>query len=332
MAQAVSRTLPRVPASFFGIVLGLAGLSNAWRAAHAAWGLPVAIAEVILICAIVAWAAVAVLYGLKWVVTPAIVAEEAKHPVQCCFIGLAGVSTLLIAQGVLPSSRSLAIGLFLLGAGFTVCFALWRTGLLWRGGRADAATTPVLYLPMVAGGFVGATVASALGWRDWGQLAFGAGFFTWLAVESVILLRLYTAEPMPPALRPTMGIQLAPPAVGAVSYLSVGQGAPDLVAHLLIGYALLQAALLLRMSRWISEQPFGASYWAFTFGATALAGAMVRLAPADHGGAIATLSPVVFALANIVVLGIAIGTLRQLFTGRLLPPISGPDVQPTSAR
>ncbi len=332
MAQSVSRTLPLVPASFFGIVLGLAGLSNAWRAAHVAWGLPAAIAEVIVICAIVAWAAVALLYGLKWVVAPAVAAEEAEHPVQCCFIGLAGVSTLLIAQGVLPTSRSLAVGLFLLGAGFTMCFALWRTGLLWRGGRSGAATTPVLYLPMVAGGFVGATVASALGWRDWGQLAFGAGFFTWLAVESVILLRLYMADPMPPALRPTLGIQLAPPAVGAVSYLSIGQGAPDLVAHLLIGYGLLQAALLLRMSRWIAEQPFGPSYWAFTFGATALAGAMVRLTPGDPGGAIATLAPIVFAIANVVVLGIAVGTLLQLFSGRLLPPASGSPARPTSAR
>lgn len=319
MAQSVSRGLPLVPASFFGIVLGLAGLSNAWRAAHGAWGVPLEVADILLIFAVAAWAIVGALYALKWAVAPAIAEEEASHPVQCCFIGLAGVSTLLIAHGVLPFSRPLAVVLFFVGAGITLLFALWRTGLLWRGGRPDAATTPVLYLPMVAGGFVSATVASALGWRDWGQLAFGAGFFTWLAVESVLLLRLYTADPMPPALRPTLGIQLAPPAVGAVSYLSIGSGTPDLMAHLLIGYGLLQAMLLLRMSRWIGEQPFGASYWAFTFGATALAGAMVRLTPADPAGAIATLAPVVFVIANLVVGAIALGTVAQLFQGRLLP-------------
>lgn len=315
---------PLIPASFFGIVLGLAGLSNAWRAAHAAWGTPAVVADVIFVAASALWLLIVILYALKWVWAPAAAAQEAEHPVQCCFIGLAGVSTLLIAQGALVYSRPLAVALFLLGAGFTLFFALWRTGILWQGGRASGTTTPVLYLPMVAGGFVTGTVAASLGWKEWGQLAFGAGFFTWLAVESVLLLRLYTAEPMPPALRPTLGIQLAPPAVGAVSYLAVGNGSPDLVVHLLVGYGLLQAMLLIRLSRWIAEQPFGPGYWAFTFGATALAGAMVHLAPVDSGGAIATLAPIVFLLANVVVVGIAIGTLALLVRGRLVPPAAAP--------
>lgn len=317
--------VPMIPASFFGIVLGLAGLANAWRAAHVAWGMPRGIADAVFVAAVAAWLVIGGLYALKWIVAPAGAAQEAEHPVQCCFIGLAGVSTLLIAQGALDVSRSLAMALFLPGVAFTLAFALWRTGLLWRGNRAATASTPVLYLPMVAGGFVSGTVAAALGWQDWGQIAFGAGFFTWLAIESVLLLRFYTAEPMPPALRPTLGIQLAPPAVGAVSYLAVGPGTPDLIAHALIGYALLQALLLLRMVRWIAEQPFGASYWAFTFGATALAGAMVRLTPADQGGAIATMAPVVFIAANVVVSGIAAGTLVLLFRGQLLPrPVAVP--------
>lgn len=322
---------PLIPASFFGIVLGLAGLSNAWRAAHAVWGTPAIVVDLTFAAAAVAWLLIVILYALKWVWAPVAAAQEAEHPVQCCFIGLAGVSTLLIAQGASTFSRPVAVALFFLGACFTLFFALWRTGLLWQGGRAPGTTTPVLYLPMVAGGFVTGTVAAALGWREWGQLAFGAGFFTWLAVESVLLLRLYTAEPMPPALRPTLGIQLAPPAVGAVSYLAVGNGSPDLVAHLLIGYGLLQAMLLIRLSRWIAEQPFGPGYWAFTFGATALAGAMVKLAPADAGGPIAILAPITFVLANIVVLAIAIGTLLLLFRGSLLPTGAVTAAQPVAA-
>ncbi len=47
----------------------------------------------------------------------------------------------------------------------------------------------------------------------------------------------------------------------------------------MIGYALLEAILLLRSWRWIAEQPFGAAYWAFTFGATALAGAASKQPP-----------------------------------------------------
>jgi tellurite resistance protein len=46
--------LPRVPASFFGIVLGLAGLANAWRVAHSTWGLPSFIGEVLTAVAFLA--------------------------------------------------------------------------------------------------------------------------------------------------------------------------------------------------------------------------------------------------------------------------------------
>jgi tellurite resistance protein len=48
--------------------------------------------------------------------------------------------------------------------------------------------------------------------------------------------------------------------VGAVAYLGVNGGVPDLVAHALVGYGLLQALLLLRLLPWIMEQPFAVSY------------------------------------------------------------------------
>jgi tellurite resistance protein len=312
--------LPLVPPSFFAIILGLAGLANTWRAAHAAWSLPAIVGEVIYALASISWLLIVILYTLKWIVAPKVAREEAEHAVQCCFIGLAGVATLLIAQGALPYSRPLAIALFFLGAGFTVFFGLGRTGILWRGGRDPASITPVLFLPLVAGSFVTGIVAAALGWRDWGQLAFGAGFFVWLAIESVLLNRFYMASPLAPPLRPTLGIQLAPPAVGAVCYLAVNVGQADqLLVNMMIGYALLQALILVRMIRWIGEQTFGASYWAFTFGATALASATIRLSVGQHDGVYATLAPALFLMVNIVVLSIAAGTVRLLLLGRLLP-------------
>ena len=83
-------------------------------------------------------------------------------------------------------------------------------------------------LPLVAGCFVLANGLAQFGLPDWGQFAFGAGFFSWLAIESVLLHRLYTAEPLPEPLRPTLGIQLAPPAVGGLAYVTVSGTAGDL--------------------------------------------------------------------------------------------------------
>jgi tellurite resistance protein len=310
---------PIVPASFFGIVLGLAGLGNAWRAAHQVWGVPTLIGEALMVVATIVWALLLVLFILKWIFTREEALAEAHHPIQCCFIGLAGVATMLIALAALPYSRLAAQIAFCVGAAFTVAFATWRTGRLWQGEREHSATTPVLYLPTVAGGFVMATVASALGHDDWGQLAFGAALFSWLAIESVLLHRLYTATTMAPALRATMGIQLAPPTVGAVAYLSVNGGIPDLAAHALLGYGLMQAVLLLRLLPWIMQHPFSPSHWGFTFGISALAAAPLRMLDNGDTGAIAFLAPYLFVAANFAIALIALGTLRLIAQGRLLP-------------
>ncbi|MFX5210865.1 hypothetical protein ABTC77_19290, partial [Acinetobacter baumannii] len=65
-------------------------------------------------------------------------------------------------------------------------------------------------------------------------------------------------------------------------------------------------------------QPFTASYWGFTFGATALASAAMLLVERGDTGAIALLAPWLFAAANLVVVLVAGATLRLMLKGRLL--------------
>lgn len=299
-----------VPASFFGIVLGLGGLANTWRAAHASWPVPSWVGEGIFILATLAWVVIGSLYALKWVFHTKAAMNEAHHPVQCCFIGLSGVATLVIAQGSLPYSRKAALMLFLIGAGITLGFGVWRTGRLWQGGRDPEATTSVLYLPIVAGGFVTAATASALGMSDWAGFAWGAAFFSWMAIESVLLHRLYTAAPMPPELRPTLGIQLAPPTVGALAYMAIAGPEGTMVVNIMLGYALLQGLLLLRLSRWIGEQRFVPSYWAFSFGVTALATALIRIPTMATSEGLMFLAHFAFLGANLFVTMLVTNTIR----------------------
>jgi tellurite resistance protein len=322
--------MPRVPASMFGIVLGLAGLGACWRLAHRIWDLPAAIGDILLGLAVIIWALLILLYAGKWLTAPEQARAELGHPVQCCFVGLIGVATMLTGNALLPYARPLTVILFTAGLVFTLGFALWRTGLLWQGEREPADTTAVLYLPAVAGSFVAATSAGGLGLPGWGSLLFGMGFFSWLAIESVLLHRLYTGPRMAVALRPTLGIQLAPPVVGAVAYLAIVPGPPALLAHALLGYGLFQALLLLRLMNWIREQPFAASYWAFSFGGTALAATPMLMLVHGDTGAIAVVAPVVFVAANILVAVLAAGTVRLMVAGKLFPK-AAPSVLPSSA-
>jgi tellurite resistance protein len=306
-----------IPASAFGMVLGLAGLGNAWRAAAQAWQYPLAVADAIYLVASVVWATLVVLYILKALLAPAKLAAEAAHPVQCCFIGLAGVSTMLMAGALVPHWHAGASILFAAGFIFTLGFAVWRTGGLWRGERHPRTTTAMLYLPTVAGSFVSAAVSSALGYPDWGQLAFGAGMFSWLAMESVLLHRLLTGPEKPIELRPTLGIQLAPAPVGAVAHIAVSGGTPDIFAHALIGYGVLQLFVLARLAPWIAQAGAVPGLWAFSFGVTAMATGPVSLIAHGDNGAISIIGAVLFILANALIAGLAVMTMSLLARGKL---------------
>jgi tellurite resistance protein len=301
------------------MVLGLAGLGNTWRVAHRVWSLPSVIGEAIDGLATAIWAVLLILYVVKWLFSREHALSELRDQIECSFVGLIGVATLLIAGAVTPYWRPGALGLFACGATFSLSYAVWQTGSLWQDDRHHGTTTAVLYLPTVAGSFVTGTTAATLGYLEWGQLAFGAGLFSWLAIESVLAHRLYTIDRLPIAQRPSLGIQFAPPAVGGVTYMSITSGPPDLFVAGLVGYGILQALVILRLVPWIRQQPFGPSYWAFTFGSASLATTLLWILERGSNGPARLLAPIAFVAANVVVGTILVATLRSLFKRTLLP-------------
>jgi tellurite resistance protein len=313
---------PIVPAAFFSFVLGLGGLANAWRAAHRVWGFPASIGETFAVVATIVWAAVMALFVLKWILAREAAIEEARHPVQSGAIALAGVSTMLVSAVLLPWSRTATFVLFAIGFLLAAAFGVWQTGRYWQGDRPVEATTPIMYLPTVGLGFLTAIVLAALGAPEWGRLGFGLAVFSWIAIESVLLHRLFSAPPMSPRLRPTLGIALAPPTLGALTYLSITEGPPDGFALCLLGYGILIALVLLRLLPWILEQPFAASYWGFTFGITSLMAAPLRMVERGATGPVVTLAPILFWACNAAMLVIILATVRLVLAGRLLdtPP------------
>jgi tellurite resistance protein len=317
--------LPVVPVSFFGMVLGLAGLGNGWRVAAQMWAAPAWIGEAVLLAAAAVWFLLLVMFVLKWLYAPAAALAEARHPVTGCYVGLVFVTTLLIAVAALPYSRPVATLLAVAGWGGHILFSASITGGLWRGPREPGMTTAVLYLPTVAGNFVAAIAAGALGYSNLGMLFLGAGLLSWLAIESVLMHHLYTTGPTPPALRPTLGIQLAPPVVCCVAYLSVNGGVPDTFAQILFGYGLLQAVVMIRLIPWFFGQSFVPGQWAFSFGVVALPLSALRMTQHGVQGPIAQLALPLFAAANLIIGYFAVRTVWLLITDRLLsPPVPQP--------
>jgi tellurite resistance protein len=190
-----------------------------------------------------------------------------------------------------------------------MCFSLWHNGSLWKGGRNQSDSVPTLYLPTVAGNFTSAAALGALGYPDWSWLFLGAGMFSWLALESLIIKRLWLAQELPSMQRPLLGIQFAPPVVCAMAWLSISPGSSDHWILMLWGYGLYQLMLGIRLGKWLGSQPFAPSYWAYTFGIAAATVSGLKLALAGVGAAQIIAIPV-FIGANLFIGYLSVRTLR----------------------
>ena len=309
-----------LPASFFGIVLGLSGLGQAWRLSVRLWNMPSVVGEGLLLLSVLVWAVLLIVYVLQAIRHTDVVRKEFMHPVQGSAPALLAVSTLLIVLAILPYSRLLAWLLAVAGISWHLAFSLWHTGGLWQGGRDHIDTAPTLYLPTVAGTFTSAAALGGLGHPEWGWLFLGAGFFSWLALESLVIQRLWHSKALPSAQRPLLGIQFAPPVVWAMAWLMLDPGSADHWLLMLWGYGLFQLLLGMRLGAWLGAQPFSPSYWAYTFGIAAATVCGLKLALAGVGAAQVLAVPI-FVGANLFIGYLSLRTGWSAISNTLLPKI-----------
>ncbi|HGY1190950.1 TPA: dicarboxylate transporter/tellurite-resistance protein TehA [Citrobacter braakii] len=313
-----SERVLNLPAGYFGMVLGIIGMGFAWRYASQVWPVSHLIGDGLVILAMVIWGLLTLAFLSRLLRFPHSVLAEIRHPVMSSFVSLFPATTMLVAIGFVPWYRALAIGLFSIGVVIQLAYAAWQTAGLWRGSHPEEATTPGLYLPTVANNFISAMACGALGFNDAGLVFLGAGFFSWLSLEPVILQRLRSCGELPAVLRTSLGIQLAPALVACSAWLSVNGGEGDTLAKMLFGYGLLQLLFMLRLMPWYLSQPFNASFWSFSFGVSALATTGLHLGHGSESGFFHTLSIPLFIFTNFIIALLLVRTFALLMQGKLL--------------
>lgn len=306
-----------IPVSYLGMVLGLAGIGLAWRYAATILMIPT-IGESILVIATVIWASLISVYCYKWLKYPELAKAEFAHPIMGCFVSLTMITSLLIAIAIQPYNPLISHILLVAGIIGQIGFAVLRIGKLWQGNHPTEATTPVLYLPLVAANFVSANVLGMAGQNELGMLFLGAGVFSWLCLEPAVQQRLRNLEPVSPAVRPVFGIQFAPAFVCCSAYFSLNGGKIDGFVYLLIGYGLLQFLLLVKLLPWIMQNGISMGLWSFSFGSASMAGVGLHFYHELSDKLIAMLGIAMFILGSAAILALVLMTLRLIATNRFL--------------
>lgn len=314
--------LDYLPVGLFGSVMGLTGLSVAWRLAHLRYGVPEWIALAIAGIAILAFVLLAVAYLVKLVTAFDAVRAEFRHPIAGNLFGTVPISLLLVPIVLEPFAHRLAQILWAVGAVGMVSFA-WLIISRWMSDRQQVAhATPAWIIPVV--GVLDVPLAvPALGLpplHGLMVLALAVGLFFAVPLFTLIFSRLLFEPPLPDPLRPSLLILVAPFAVGYSTY-TVTAGQTDLFAEALFMLSLFLLAVLLGQLRTLPVCcPFRISWWSVSFPLAACSIAALRFAAAEPSLIADAIAVALLVFATLVIaalfgrtlLGIAHGELRTL--------------------
>jgi tellurite resistance protein len=197
---------------------------------------------------------------------------DLRDPVLAPFTSVAVITPVIPAVALAQANLTAARVVVSVFWAATVALGGWLTGQ-WVAGEIDqTAAHPGYFLPTVAGGLVGSYAAAEVHLHAVAEAMFGIGILCWLLLGSLVLNRLFFNRALPPALVPTLAIELAPPAVAGLAWFALNGGSIDLVARVLGGYAVLMAVVQLRFLPMYRQLHFSPGFWAFTFSYAAAAG------------------------------------------------------------
>lgn len=268
-ALRAAATLEHLPLPLLAMPMGVGGVGLAWRQAASTFGVPAAIGEALLAFTMLLWVATVALQGLRALRHPAAFAAELRHPVRAAFVAAPTVGLMIVSAFAYRHAPQLGAALWSIAVVLHLFVAMLLLRRILLGGAEVAMLAPPLLIPLV-GNILAPVFGAPMGFPDLSWMMFGIGLVLWLAVLPLLLHRLLAGPPLPPLLKPTLCILLAPPAVAALALIAL-TGAAQGPAMIFTGVALLVAAVLLSLAGDFAKVPFNLGWWGVTFPTAAFA-------------------------------------------------------------
>lgn len=308
--------LPEFPVAFFAVVMGLAGLTLALRAAEHALGLGDGASLAAAILTISTFVAAAACYTAKLAVHRAAVAAEWAHPVRIAFFPAISISLLLIATILAPLAPGCATAI---GAAAQGALAL-AVVANWIGHRPfqPVHLNPAWFIPAV-GNIVAPLGGVGLGFTELSWLFFSAGMVFWVVLQTLVFNRLIFHDPLPERLVPTLMILIAPPAVAFVAYFRL-TGEVDAFARILLNSGYVALGVVLTQAGRLIRLPFALSWWALSFPVAALSVASLAYAEAMRSPPHRMIGLVLVAALAAIVTGLVVRTAMAIRADEIFRP------------
>ncbi|MFP4208384.1 MAG: SLAC1 anion channel family protein [Wenzhouxiangella sp.] len=303
-----------MPLPLFASVMGTCGLGLVWHVVEARWQLPPVVSGALTAAAAALLVILLAAYGFKALRYRERVMAELRHPVRINFLPAIAINLILLGILSRPWLEAVSNVLWMVGAGLQLVLTVVIVTVWLNSERPPNSLNPAWFIPAV--GNVLVPVASVpAGFELTGWFFFSIGLFYWTILGTLVFYRLVIGDALEPAMRPTLAILMAPPAVAFLAWLQLGDGLGG-IGLVLYFIALLNFLLLIPQVPGFLKLPFFPSWWAYTFPLAAFTVATFRFA--DATGAIEDWILVALAaLATLVIAIVAGRTLLAVQRGEL---------------
>lgn len=262
---AAPRSQTRLPLNFLGIPFGLSGLAGTWTIASSALDVPDAIGLALWSVAAISLLGVLAEYARRAVHAKGSMLADLRHPFLGPFGALAPAVGILLGGEL---ARLWPIGGLILVATSVTSIGVLSAWMLaeWMTGSIDAHIFhPGNFLPILAGGLIGAIGLAQAGATTLAIVSLAVGTFLWAILAAVILARLVAIDTLPEALVPTLAIFSVPPSVAGMAWFAINGESIDMIHQVLLALMVFLLLSQLFLVTRYARIPFGIATWSFTF-------------------------------------------------------------------
>ncbi|KAF5734854.1 guard cell S-type anion channel SLAC1-like [Tripterygium wilfordii] len=264
--------LLRFPIGCFGICLGLSSQAVLWKALatspatkflHVTPNINLAL----WLLALAVLFSVTFTYILKCIFYFEAVRREYFHPVRVNFFFAPWVVCMFLAIGAPPSlchdTLHPAIWCAFMGPYFFLELKIYGQWLSGGKRRLCKVANPSSHLSVV-GNFVGAILASKVGWQEPAKFLWAIGFAHYLVLFVTLYQRLPTSEALPKELHPVYSMFIAAPSAASLAWKTI-YGEFDGLSRTCYFIALfLYVSLVVRINFFTGFR-FSVAWWSYTF-------------------------------------------------------------------
>jgi len=266
---------------------------------------------------------ITILYLLKTIFFIDETKKDLSDPISVNFLPIFSICFLLLSIILLDMNASISKKIWFFGTIVHTIFTIKIISLWMHHDNFDITSiNPAWFIPAVGNILIPICgihyVSLEISW-----FFFSVGMIFWIVLFTIVFYRIIFHHPVVEKLLPTFFILIVPPAIGAMSYVSLTGGALDAFSRILYYFSLFVLILLSTQLKYFCKIRFHLSWWAYSFPIAAFISSSLMMYQKTGLEFFRIISLMLLAKLSVLIVFLLVRTFKRVFnfSSRSLDPV-----------